>query len=378
MINAPELNLPHYNILIAQEDWLYQILNCIIGRSSLRLFIIGLILNLQFHGERLKLTRLNQLDSNIFYLLAQGKTGIIINLVRLFFFTNSIKIWKTVERPIGGPFKFSNSTPLWHNFNFVCGNRPFVQPSWSSLGVNTCSDIYDNQGLCSFQTLRTKFCLPASAYFVFLQYVLLSKRYGVPWSSPISSHPMRDWFCTICWSAIVSLIYKKIMIALQNLFLLKLFGIGNYLTLIYLSTERVWSNLSLTSKNLTHRLIHFKVIYRAYITPYKRFKMKLQPNFNCHICNTTSSGTFLHMFWECHIVIGLWTHVNLVLSSLLQIDWLAKPSLCLLNDDSGLCISSIQKRMLFAGFTAAKKTIIQNWFTPHMCGKHIGSIASCK
>ncbi len=26
------------------------ILNCIIGRSSLRLFIIGLILNLQFHG----------------------------------------------------------------------------------------------------------------------------------------------------------------------------------------------------------------------------------------------------------------------------------------------------------------------------------------
>ncbi len=39
-----------YNILIAQEDWLYQILNYIIGRSSLRPFIIGLILNLQFHG----------------------------------------------------------------------------------------------------------------------------------------------------------------------------------------------------------------------------------------------------------------------------------------------------------------------------------------
>ncbi len=86
---------------------------------------------------------------------------------------------------------------------------------------------------------------------------------------------------------------------------------------------------------LSLSLIHFKVIHRAYITPYKRFKMKLQSNFNCHICNTASSGTFLHMFWECPIVISLWTHVNLVLSSLLQIDW----------------------------------TIIQNWFTPHMCGK---------
>ncbi len=113
MINVPELNLPHYNILIAQEDWLYQILNYIIGRSSLRPFIIGLILNLQFHGGWLKLTRLNQIDFKIFYLLAQEKKGIIINLVRLC--ANSIKIWKTVERRIGGPFKFCNSTPLWHN-----------------------------------------------------------------------------------------------------------------------------------------------------------------------------------------------------------------------------------------------------------------------
>ncbi len=109
------------------------------------------------------------------------------------------------------------------------------------------------------------------------------------------------------------------------------------------------------------------VLTRLHYLPYKRFKMKLQSNLNCHICNTTSSGTFLHMFWECPVVISLWTHVNLVLSSLLRIDWSVNPSLCRLNDDSGLCISSMQKRMLFAGFTAVKKTIIQNWFTPHMC-----------
>ena len=120
---------------------------------------------------------------------------------------------------------------------------------------------------------------------------------------------------------------------------------------------------------MAHRFIHFKIIHRAYITPYKRFKMKLQSAYNCHICNTLSSGTFLHMFWECPIVVNLWTNVNLVLSSLLQIDYLSNPGLCLLNDDSDLFISSLQKRMLFSGFTAAKKTIIQNWFTPHMCAK---------
>ncbi len=281
---------------------------------------------------------------------------------------NSIKIWKTVERRIGGPFKFCNSTPLWHNFNFVCGNRPFVQPSWSSLGVNTCGDIYDNQGLCSFQALRAKFCLPASAYFVFLQLRSALKAYGVPWSSSISSHPMRDWIAPSAGRPSVSLIYNKIIDYITKPLSIKTIW-NRELSDLNLSVdwERVWSNLSLTSKNLAHRLIHFKVIHRAYITPYKRFKMKLQSNLNCHICNTTSSGTFLHMFWECSVVISLWTHVNLVLSSLLRTDWSVNPSLCLLNDDSDLCISSMQKRMLFAGFTAVKKTIIQNWFTPHMC-----------
>ncbi len=125
---------------------------------------------------------------------------------------NSIKIWKTVERRIGEPFKFCNSTPLWHNFNFVCGNRPFVQPSWSSLGVNTCGDIYDNQGLCSFQTLRTKFCLPASAYFLFLQLCSAFKAYGVLWASSISSHPMPDWIAPSAGRPSVNvLIYNKIV-----------------------------------------------------------------------------------------------------------------------------------------------------------------------
>ncbi len=129
----------------------------------------------------------------------------------------------------------------------------------------------------------------------------------------------------------------------------------------------MWSNLSLTSKNLAHRLIHFKVIHRAYITPYKRFKMKLQSNLNCHICNTTSSGTFLHMFWECPVVISLWTHVNLVLSSLLRIDWSVNPSLCLLNDDSGLCISSMQKRYVVCWFYSCEEDNNSELVYNHTC-----------
>ncbi len=124
---------------------------------------------------------------------------------------------------------------------------------------------------------------------------------------------MRDWIAPSAGRPSVSLIYNKILDCITKPLSIKTIW-NRELSDLNLSVdwERVWSNLSLTSKNLAHRLIHFKVIHRAYITPYKRFKMKLQSNFNCHICNTASSGTFLHMFWECPVVISLWTHVNLV------------------------------------------------------------------
>ncbi len=77
---------------------------------------------------------------------------------------------------------------------------------------NGCvKEAYDSQGLCSFQTLRTKFCLPASAYFVFLQLRSALKAYGVPWASSISSHPMRDWIAPSAGRPSVSLIYNKII-----------------------------------------------------------------------------------------------------------------------------------------------------------------------
>ncbi len=59
------------------------------------------------------------------------------------------------------------------------------------------------------------------------------------------------------------------------------------------------------------------------------------------------------------------------LSSSLQTHCFADTGLCLLDDDSGLFISLIQNRRLFAGFAAAKGTMIQNWYAPHRCGKNV-------
>ncbi len=118
---------------------------------------------------------------------------------------NSIKIWKTVERRIGGPFKFCNSTPLWHNFNFVCGNRPFVQPSWSSLGVNTCGDIYDDQGLMFISDIKNQILSTSIRIFCLSSITFCSQSV---WSSVDFSHFLSSYVgldCTICWSSSYSL-----------------------------------------------------------------------------------------------------------------------------------------------------------------------------
>ncbi len=51
-------------------------------------------------------------------------------------------------------------------------------------------------------------------------------------------------------------------------------------------------------------------------------------------------------------------HVNLVLSSSLRTDCFANTSVCLLDVDSGLSMSLIQRRRLFAGFAAARRTMM--------------------
>ncbi len=85
------------------------------------------------------------------------------------------------------------------------------------------------------------------------------------------------------------------------------------------------------------------------------------------------------MFWECPVVISLWTHVTWFCHHYWELIGLLTQVYVFLMMILISCISSMQNRLLFAGFTAVKKTIIQNWVYTHTCvERHIGSVASCK
>ncbi len=106
----------------------------------------------------------------------------------------------------------------------------------------------------------------------------------------------------------------------------------------------VWSNISETSRNWSHQLIHFKTIHRAYATPYIRYRMELTSDPNCTLCQKSVVGTMYHMFWECSVISRFWTQVCRDLEELINCEITPDPCLCLLNDDSSLNLGTMDKR----------------------------------
>lgn len=100
------------------------------------------------------------------------------------------------------------------------------------------------------------------------------------------------------------------------------------------------------SKNPDHRLIHFKYIHRAYLSPRKLNLMKLIPFPIYDRCPCGQIASFMCMYWDCSGVTRFWSMVSASLSDLLNADIPYCPGLLLFNDDSSLSLTQQQKCIL--------------------------------
>lgn len=273
-------------------------------------------------------------------------------------------VWKKAEKLFETVPKFHKLSPLWNNTNILTGKKPFTCPLWAAKGICTLGDIYSKDGLYSFNNLQTLFDIPGSSFFLYLRLRSAMKAYGVPWNTLLPSHPLAGFFDPGKESrGLVSQIYNSLLktqckrLPIEVVWEKDLEQAGlrpDWLT--------VWSNMSETSRNWSHQLIHFKTIHRAYATPYRRYRMGLISDPNCTICQRSVTGTMYHMFWECSVINHFWTQVCRDLEELIDRKITPDPCLCLLNDVSSLNLGTVDKRILFSGFTAAKKSIITLWW----------------
>ena len=123
----------------------------------------------------------------------------------------------------------------------------------------------------------------------------------------------------------------------------------------------VWSKIDLASRNPNHQMIHYNFAHRLYCTPHKLFLMKLNPSPNRQLCSLETTGTFVHMVWDCPGVRDFWSMVSNRMSIVLECTRPCSPTILSLDDFTGLDLSLMHQRWFLVGLTAAKKLVAQRF-----------------
>ena len=104
--------------------------------------------------------------------------------------SNTLSIWYCIEKHLSITCKFHSSSPIWHKNALLSGSMPFTFHQWSKQGIKVLGDIFDDQGLRSFQDLTNSYSIPGSSWFFYLQLRTALKTYGVPWDVSLGFHPI--------------------------------------------------------------------------------------------------------------------------------------------------------------------------------------------
>lgn len=122
---------------------------------------------------------------------------------------NSMKIWFAAQKYMGCNIKLCDCSPVWYNYNLLQHSGSYFNDSWASGGIHILQDLYDRNGLSSLQMLNEHFSLPGFPWFLYLQLRSAIRAHGVPWDSPLSSHPLDTWISPQTTSPWISVNYLQ-------------------------------------------------------------------------------------------------------------------------------------------------------------------------
>ena len=272
-----------------------------------------------------------------------------------------IQIFRAAEKFIKFKKTWCKTSPLWHNSRLLSGGKPFANKHWKEKGINTLQDISGESAILDFQELVSQYDVDKHSLFFYFRMRSACKAYGVPWGSELKDHPILSWIHNSP-KQMVSYLYNK----LNSQKYMPTPGMKAWdrdISVVGqdLDWEVIWGNVAGASKNPNHRYIHLKFCHRAYLTPRIRHQMGLVSDPYCSFCPHGTTGSFMHVMWECPGVSGLWREVIGVIADLTGVQFPMDPAVHLLNDDSRLGLPEKTRKVWLAGLTAAKKIVVQRW-----------------
>uniref|UniRef100_A0A669DW20 Reverse transcriptase domain-containing protein n=1 Tax=Oreochromis niloticus TaxID=8128 RepID=A0A669DW20_ORENI len=225
-----------------------------------------------------------------------------------FIFCNSVKILNQIKRILNLP-ELSTFAPICRNPSFKPSTMDAAFKQWPVKGLTAIKDLYIDNHFASFAQLQTKYNLPTSHFFRYLQI----RNYVKQAFSNLDTIPIQHVFYNIMNEPPTS---KHLISRLVNLFssatsschIKEAWTRDTGLDI----SDDLWaealSRIKLCSVNARLQLIQFKVVHRLH---YSKTKLnKIFPNVSpkCDKCRLVD-GTLGHLFWSCSKLTAFWTSI---------------------------------------------------------------------
>lgn len=271
------------------------------------------------------------------------------------------KVWNTIKdmKGMGGLMK---CTPLWNNKNLEELKEIGKIKSWEMRGINKLSQLYNQNTLKTFGSLKEEFGIPDHSYYSYQQIKhALSRQFGGQgpvWNRSIIFQKLdmqgghggsiAEMYPDICKSIIETPGKLKCRSKWEE-------------DLGVISDEQ-WKEILAgghqVSVSPAQKVSQLMLLHRTYYTPKRLFRFGGRKDDKCPRCQ--ESGDLMHMIWKCPKLFRYWNEVVETLNKILALELKIEPKLCILGVEGNIRRNfkiKIVRRCLFQ----ARKLIALRW-----------------
>uniref|UniRef100_A0A8C4T7W4 Reverse transcriptase domain-containing protein n=1 Tax=Erpetoichthys calabaricus TaxID=27687 RepID=A0A8C4T7W4_ERPCA len=256
------------------------------------------------------------------------------------------------------------SLRIWNQIrkHFKMENLLSVAPLF---GIKMLRDLYIDNIFTSFEQLRSKFNLPATHFFYYLQIRNFVKQKLPDFPHLAPSTMLEKILLNFKETNTISAIYK---ILLESLPFKEPRRHWEEDLLINIS-EKEWKvakqRIHSSSICAKHRIIQLKIIYRAHLSRLKLSKMFPGQDPTCECCNQ-APASLGHMFWACTKLTSFWTKIFKCLSDSLGITIPPNPLTAVFGVlPDGLELEKDKQTVVAFTTLLARRLILLNWKNPN-------------
>lgn len=280
---------------------------------------------------------------------------------------NTFRVWRDLTKYFEEDVSSLALTPVTRNEEFVPGINNSLFDSWHKKGIKLIWDVYQGNTLMSFQQLQHKYNIASEHFFGYLQlrsFIMSNVKNfhtGTPSASDIDLFVLNRKEARHFLSHSYSLLYSLDTSDIRKVIQKWERDLGGEFI------EDDWHEAIVSAKTtfICNRMreTQFKILHRSHITPFILNKMDNQISPLCIKCKM-SVGTYIHYFWECHLIARFWSNVAQELSKIFSLK---------VRKDSGLFILSLPSKTLSLSRTdfklcdkllfLARRCILKQWIS---------------